>query len=92
MRTRQRIPPTDDWQQLELLLETPGQRSYEVIRPVVLSEDPVPERATPTQTHARTLYRTVAGSEVAGLRGLEPRLSSNAISACRKKFGRPPST
>ena len=72
MRTRQRIPPTDDWQQLELLLETPGQRSYEVIRPVVLFGEPVPERATTTQTHARTLYRTVARFEVAGLRGLEP--------------------
>jgi hypothetical protein len=59
-RARQRIPPTDDWQQLELLIETPGQRSYEVIRPVVLFGEPVPERAATTQTHARTVYRTFA--------------------------------
>ncbi len=71
-RQRQRIPPTDKWQQLELLFETPGQRSYEVIRPVVLFGEPIPERATATQTHARTLYRTVARFEAAGLGGLEP--------------------
>ena len=71
-RYRQRIPPTDEWQQLELLLDTPGQRSYEVIRPVLLFGEPVPERATATQTHARTVYRTVARFEAEGLRGLEP--------------------
>jgi putative transposase len=71
-RVRRRIAPTDQWQQLELLLDTPGQRSYEIIRPVVLFGEPVPERATTTQTHARTIYRTVARFEAAGLRGLEP--------------------
>jgi hypothetical protein len=29
-RKRQRIPPTEEWQQLTLLTETPGQRSSEV--------------------------------------------------------------
>ena len=53
-RHRERIPPTDDWQQLEFLLETPGQRSYEAIRPVVLFGEPVPERAGPTQIPKRT--------------------------------------
>jgi putative transposase len=72
IRHRQRIPPTDNWQQLELRFATPGQRSYEVIRPVVLFGEPVPERATATQTHARTIYRTVARFEAAGLCGLEP--------------------
>ena len=71
-RNRHRIPPTDDWVQLELLIETPGQRSYEVIRPVVLFGEPVPERASATQTQARTVYRYVARFEATGLRGLEP--------------------
>ena len=71
-RKRERIPPTDAWQQLELLLETPGQRSYEAIRPVVVFGDPVPERATATQIPTRTLFRYVARFEAEGLRGLEP--------------------
>src|SRR5215211_7587166 len=71
-RHRERIPPTDDWQQLELLVDTPGQRSYEAIRPVLLFGEPVPERATTTQTQARSLYRYVARFEAAGLGGLEP--------------------
>ena len=72
LRKRDRIPPTDDWQQLELRLDTPGQRSYEAIRPVVVFGDPIPERATATRLHARTLARYVARFEAAGLRGLEP--------------------
>ncbi len=71
-RHRERIPPTDDWQQLEFLLETPGQRSYEAIRPVVLFGEPVPERAGATQIPKRTLFRYVARFEAAGLGGLEP--------------------
>jgi putative transposase len=71
-RHRERIPPTDDWRQLELLTETPGQRSYEVIRPVLLFGDPIAERATTTQTQARSVYRYVARFEAAGLGGLEP--------------------
>lgn len=35
-RHHERIPPTDDWRQLELLNETPDQRSYEAIRPLLL--------------------------------------------------------
>jgi len=33
---RQRVAPTDDWQQLRLLLDWPEQIAYELIRPVVL--------------------------------------------------------
>ena len=33
---RERIEPTDDWQQLALRVESAGQRTYELIRPVVL--------------------------------------------------------
>jgi transposase len=69
---RERIPPTEQWQQLELLLDTPGQRSYEAIRPVVVFGEPVPERATATQIPKRTLFRYVARFDAEGLRGLEP--------------------
>ncbi len=33
---RQRVAPTDDWQQLQLRLLWPEQIAYELIRPVVL--------------------------------------------------------
>lgn len=72
LRQRRRVPPIEEWQQLELLIETPGQRSYEVIRPVVLFGTPIPERSTATQTQTRTIYRYVARFEASGLRGLEP--------------------
>ena len=71
-RKRDRIPPTEDWQQLTLRLDTPGQQSYEAIRPVVVFGEPIPERATTTQIPKRTLFRYVARFEAAGLRGLEP--------------------
>jgi hypothetical protein len=71
-RKRERVPPTEDWQQLTLLLDTYGQRSYEAIWPVVIFGEPVPERATATQIPKRTLFRYVARFEAAGLSGLEP--------------------
>jgi hypothetical protein len=36
MGQRQRIESTDDWQQPDLLVRSPEQRTYELIRPVVL--------------------------------------------------------
>jgi hypothetical protein len=33
---RSKVEPTDDWEQLKLLVDTPKQLSYELIRPVVL--------------------------------------------------------
>ena len=33
---RQRVEPTDDWQQLQLLTRFPEQLTYELLRPVVL--------------------------------------------------------
>jgi hypothetical protein len=55
LRKRQRIPPTEAWQQLTLLLDTDAQRSYEVIRPVVVFGEPVPVRASATRMQARTI-------------------------------------
>jgi len=69
---RDRIEPTDDWQQRELLVHSPGQRTYELIRPVVLFGQPPAERAAATGTAARTVYRHVARFAEHGLAGLEP--------------------
>ncbi len=71
-RARRQISATDDWPQLELLCDTPGQRLYEVIRPVVLFGQPPAERAAETATHLRSLQRYLAGFEAKGLAGLEP--------------------
>jgi putative transposase len=71
-RGRQRIQTTEDWPQLTLLCETPGQRSYEVIRPILLFGQPVAERAAETATQRRSVQRYLAGFEARGLAGLEP--------------------
>jgi putative transposase len=57
---RQRIEPTDDWQQLDLLVRFPEQRTYELIRPVVLFGYSPAERARLTGAPQRTLYRQAA--------------------------------
>ena len=64
IRKRERIPPTEQWQQLTLRLDTAGQRSYEAIRPVVVFGEPVAEQATATQIPPRTLFRYVARFEL----------------------------
>ena len=60
MGQRQRIEPTDDWQQLDLLVRSPEQRTYELIRPVVLFGSSPAERARLTGAPQRTLYRQAA--------------------------------
>ncbi len=42
---RQRILPTEQWEQLELLVTSPEQRAYELIRPVVLFGQSAAQRA-----------------------------------------------
>ncbi len=69
-KKRQRIEPTDDWQQLDLLIAFPEQRIYELCRPVVLFGRSVAERARQTATPQRTLYRQVDRFEREGMRSL----------------------
>jgi len=64
--------PTDDWQQLQLLTHFPEQRTYELIRPVVLFGQSPAERARLTLTPERTLYRQVARFETQGMASLFP--------------------
>jgi transposase InsO family protein len=54
---RQRQPPTEQWEQLELLFTSPQQRQYELIRPVVLFGQPAAERARETNHPQRTVSR-----------------------------------
>jgi hypothetical protein len=54
IKKRPRIAPTDNWQQLSLLVEGPEQHAYEVMRTCVLFGQSPAERATPgrTPTHS----------------------------------------
>ena len=72
MPPRPRVEPTDDWQQIALLTRTPGQRTYELIRPVVLFGQSPAERAAETGAAERILYRQVARFDQLGLAGLLP--------------------
>jgi len=57
MPKRLRVAPTDRWEQLEIHFTDPTQRTYELIRPVVLFGQSPRERAQETTTPERTLYR-----------------------------------
>jgi putative transposase len=65
---RQRIEPTEQWEQLELLFTSSEQRTYELIRPVVLFGMPPKERAKETGAAERTLYRAVQRFAQHGMR------------------------
>jgi putative transposase len=69
-RKRQRIEPTDDWQQLHLLTTSAEQHLYELIRPIVLFGHSPAERARQTGAAERTLYRQSARFEAEGMASL----------------------
>src|SRR4051794_28297797 len=62
--------PTDDWAQLRLLVATPEQEAYEVLRPIVLFGRPTAMRAQETGVPERTLRRQVAHFTHTGMRSL----------------------
>src|SRR5690242_16273402 len=72
MPPRPRVEPTDDWHQIALLAHEPGQRSYELIRPVVLFGRSPAERAAETGLSERTVFRQVARFDQLGMAGLLP--------------------
>ena len=72
MPSRPQVAPIEDWHQIELLARAPGQRTYELIRPVVLFGQSPAERAAETGAAARTLYRQVARFDQLGMAGLVP--------------------
>ena len=67
-KTKRARPST--WEQLELRLQWPEQRSYELIRPVVLFGDSAEARAKATGAPIRTLYRNVKRFSSHGFAGL----------------------
>ncbi len=69
---RLQLTPTDDWQQLQLLTKTPAQRTYELIRPVVLFGQPATVRAQATGVPQRTLYRQADAFDRLGMASLAP--------------------
>jgi len=70
VKKRRRVEPTEDWGQLELLLDWPEQVEYERIRDVVVFGSPVAERAAHTGTPERTFYRRVESFDAYGMEGL----------------------
>ncbi len=67
---RQRIDPTEGWSQLELLVGSPEQRLYEMLRPVVLFGQSPAERARETGVPRRTVYRQADRFEREGMGSL----------------------
>jgi hypothetical protein len=67
---RPRREPTDNWDQLRLLVASPAQEAYELLRPIVLFGQPVLARARETAVPERTLRRKVARFEAHGMRSL----------------------
>jgi hypothetical protein len=72
MARRERIEPTDDWDQLVLLFEWPKQEEYELIRQPGLFGTSVAERTRETVTPERTLYWKMEQFDPGGLRGSGP--------------------
>ena len=70
MNHRQRVAPTDDWEQLRLLAGWPEQVAYELLRPVVLFGRSPAERARETGAPERTLYRQADRFDHLGMRSL----------------------
>jgi hypothetical protein len=67
---RPRRDPTDDWDQLRLLVTSSEQETYELLRPIVLFGQPTDARARATGVPARTLRRKAARFAAAGMRSL----------------------
>lgn len=70
MPRRPRHEPTDDWQQLRLLVGSPAQETYELLRPIVVFGRPPADRAQETGVPERTLRRKAARFDSLGMRSL----------------------
>jgi putative transposase len=70
MPCRPRHAPTGDWQQLRLLVGSPAQETYELLRPMLLFGQPSEERSKETGVPERTLRRKAARFVHRGMRSL----------------------
>lgn len=68
MASQRWVEPTEEWAELELLLEWPEQVEYERIRPVAIFGSSVAERSRQTGTPETTLRRRI--SEIGWLKAL----------------------
>jgi transposase len=68
--SRSRRQPTDDWWQLRLLVASPAQEAYELLRPIVLFGQPPATRARETGIPARILRRKAAVFDEHGMASL----------------------
>jgi putative transposase len=81
---RPRRERTDDWQHIQQYSLWPEQKTYELLRPVVLFNEPVASRAQETGEAERTVYRKSAQFEAQGMASLfqkEPADSSREKSS-----------
>jgi transposase InsO family protein len=67
---RRRPRPTDDWEQLRLLVGSPEQATYEQLRPIVLFGQSTAARSRETGVPERTLRRKAARFATIGMRSL----------------------
>lgn len=67
---RQRRDPNEDWEQLRMLVATPAQEAYELLRPIVLFGRTPAERANETGVPERTLRRHADRFDAAGMASL----------------------
>jgi transposase len=68
--SRPRRETTDAWAQLRLLVASPEQEAYELLRPIVLFGQPAAARAHETGVAERTLRRRVVRFAAIGMRSL----------------------
>jgi putative transposase len=68
--SRPRHEPTDDWAQLRLLVTSPEQAVYELLRPIVLFGQSARARARETGAPERTVRRKAARFVAVGMRSL----------------------
>ena len=68
-RRRRRLTPTTEWQVLQEQFRWPEQRTYELVRPIVLFGQSAAERAQQTGVSERTIFRTASLFDAEGLAG-----------------------
>ncbi len=76
--SRPRQQPTDEWDQLRLLVRSPEQETYELLRPIALFGQLASARAQETGVPERTLRRKAARFAEQGMRSLFPELAPPA--------------
>jgi hypothetical protein len=68
----------ETWQQLELLIGFPEQRTYELIRPVVFLGEPLTTRAAETNTALHVVRRLIERFDAQGIQSLFPQAPATA--------------